>query len=64
VECDGRSGHRAENSFVAVLGALDDDIRLGRALEVVVRGADDLGGNRIAELSTPVRTVERVAGVR
>ena len=64
VERDGRSGHRAENRLVAVLGALDDDIRLGRALEVVVCRADDLVGDRIAELSTPVRTVERIARVR
>jgi hypothetical protein len=64
VERDRRPGFRAENRDVAPLGALDDDIRFGRTLKILVGDVRDLARDRIPDLGRPVCAIERVACVR
>ena len=49
---------------VAALGALDHDIRLGRAVQVRIGDTHDRAGDRVPDLHLPLRPIQRLAGLR
>ncbi len=51
------------NRRVALLGALDHDVSLGRALEIRIRGTRYLRCDRVSDLHLPMGAIENRTGL-